>query len=185
MILAAVSATVLLFAGVWLVLVVATGFAAHARGRDAFGWALLALLISPFLALLLLIAFPSRPHGGTRTCPQCAEQVARRAVVCRYCGIDLPAYRPPIPRPVAIVIIIAALIGIGIVSEKFTTQPTATSATSTAKSERPTSMVVREIDPAPAQPAQQSPTGLDYRSSYSFADQPAERVPVPRPRPRP
>lgn len=35
--------------------------------------------------------------GSTRACPFCAETVKRDAVVCRYCGRDLPACAPPDP----------------------------------------------------------------------------------------
>jgi len=31
--------------------------------------------------------------GDVRTCPFCAEQIKRAAIVCRYCGRDVPALR--------------------------------------------------------------------------------------------
>jgi hypothetical protein len=197
MILAALSATFLLFAGVWVLLVIGTGIAAHARGRDAFGWALLAVLLTPFLALLLLIAFPAQPRGGTRACPQCAERVARIAIVCRYCGYDLPLYRPPIPRRVAIAIIFVAVVAIGMGINKFdesTTKPVRQEPTSqVVRQGPPTSQVVREIaTPSPAQsPEEKRGRVTGYSSSSTpqvvtdISDQIAQPTPVPRPRPRP
>ena len=49
--------------GVWLSLACLVGGAAAARGRSGFGWALLAVLISPLFAILLLIAFPRLDAG--------------------------------------------------------------------------------------------------------------------------
>jgi hypothetical protein len=46
----------------WFFLAIATGYAAKSRNRDGFGWFLLALLISPVIALLLLIAFRPLPE---------------------------------------------------------------------------------------------------------------------------
>ena len=77
---------------VWFVLAIATGFAAQSRGRDGPGWFLLAILISPPLALILLIAFPSRFVGPSKICQFCTSQVAEAALVCSHCHkeIDTP-----------------------------------------------------------------------------------------------
>jgi len=77
---------------VWFVLAIATGFAAQSRGRDGVGWFLLAILISPPLALILLIAFPSRFVGPSKICQFCTSQVAEAALVCPHCHkeIDTP-----------------------------------------------------------------------------------------------
>jgi hypothetical protein len=79
--------------GVWFVLAIATGFAAQSRGRDGVGWFLLAILISPPLALILLIAFPSRFVGPSKICQFCTSQVAEAALVCPHCHkeIDTPS----------------------------------------------------------------------------------------------
>jgi MFS family permease len=42
----------------WVALAIIVGVAANTRGRNAFGWTLLALGISPLLAGLLVIALP-------------------------------------------------------------------------------------------------------------------------------
>ena len=49
---------------IWIALSVAVGAAANARGRNGFGWFLLAIFISPLLALLFLVAFPARDSVG-------------------------------------------------------------------------------------------------------------------------
>jgi ABC-type sulfate transport system permease component len=72
---------------VYLIISIAVGSAAKARGRDGFGWFLLSLIVSPILALLLLIAFPVRDSsqaGGeiytTGTSPMTPHSALRRAV---------------------------------------------------------------------------------------------------------
>ena len=52
----------------WLILAVVVGAAANARGRDGGAWFILAILISPLIAVLMLLAFPvkeksQRPKG--------------------------------------------------------------------------------------------------------------------------
>jgi tetratricopeptide (TPR) repeat protein len=74
---------------VWLALAIATGFAAQSRDRNGFGWFVLAILISPVLALILLIAFPSRFVGPSKICQFCTSQVAEAALVCPHCHRDI------------------------------------------------------------------------------------------------
>jgi hypothetical protein len=89
----------------WLFLSVVLGIAASGRGRNGIGWGILAMLISPLFAFLLLIALPrltpiavqvSQPDtsfqpAGIKTCPRCAETVKAAALVCRFCGHEFEA----------------------------------------------------------------------------------------------
>ena len=101
-----------LFSAIFLV-----PFVAGEKGRNAFAWFVIAVLCSPALALIALAAVPAKDRrtrraddtegGGagedeSRVCPSCAETVKRAAVVCRYCGRDLPKVSgglPPWRRP--------------------------------------------------------------------------------------
>jgi hypothetical protein len=48
----------------WLACSIAVGVAAEARGRDNITWVFLALLISPLLAAIILVAYPVRFEPG-------------------------------------------------------------------------------------------------------------------------
>lgn len=86
---------------VWCVASLGVGLAATPRGRGSGTWFLIALVISPLLAILLLLLLPTAEDvaksraqatgeaGDFRKCPQCAEVVRREAVVCRFCHADL------------------------------------------------------------------------------------------------
>lgn len=84
-----------LFLGIFAIIV---AIIASNRGRSGFGWFLLSLLISPILAIILLVCLPklnssSIPDGVSPSthvkCPDCAEFVKNEAKVCKHCGCKL------------------------------------------------------------------------------------------------
>jgi hypothetical protein len=85
---------------VWLGFAIVVGIAAAHRGRSGAGWLLLAVVISPLIAGLLVLALPDpnkerqqrELQKNSRKCPLCAELVRREAIVCKHCGRDLPPY---------------------------------------------------------------------------------------------
>jgi hypothetical protein len=86
----------------WFGLAIVVGVAANTRGRNAAGWIFLAIVISPLLAGLLVLALPnlkndpSHTYGEpTKVCPYCAERILAAAVVCRHCKSDLGQVQLP------------------------------------------------------------------------------------------
>lgn len=90
----------------WLGFSVIVGVAAGKRDRSSFGWFILALVISPLLAGLLVLALgdsrPAKQYQAVQVveveprskvfgpivekkCPDCAEMVKADARICRFC----------------------------------------------------------------------------------------------------
>ena len=85
---------------VWLVCAVLVALGAHSRGRSVPLWLLLAILLTPLPAALMLLMFPDRSErrdrrearrgrNGLRLCPSCSEVVRSEARRCRFCLADL------------------------------------------------------------------------------------------------
>ena len=77
----------------WLLASSVVGVVAGPRGRSRLAWFTISLLISPVLALILIVGLPPPDdHPGNarafKTCPVCAERVRRDASICRYCRYE-------------------------------------------------------------------------------------------------
>ena len=78
----------------WIGLAVAIGIFAANKGRNGFGWFLLAIIISPLVAGIIVIAISNlKTEKSARTgyieCWHCAEMVKAKAKVCPHCRCDL------------------------------------------------------------------------------------------------
>lgn len=84
----------------WLLFSVIVGIVAAKRGRSGVGWALLAVLLTPLLMCILVLALPkqgialaARDDAGQLItsathvrCPDCRELVRADARKCKHCG---------------------------------------------------------------------------------------------------
>ena len=94
----------------WLGFALVIAVAASNRGRSGVGWFFLAILISPLLAGLFLLAAKDLKleqaarkteeveAAGTKVCPKCAERVKKAALICRFCGNEFAP--PDVAKPI-------------------------------------------------------------------------------------
>lgn len=91
----------------WVIASIVVGMWAGGRGRSGGGWFLIAVLVSPLLAWLILLVIGKNEQaveaaaiseGGMRKCPMCAELVKREAIKCKHCGAELPPLEEE-PKP--------------------------------------------------------------------------------------
>lgn len=78
----------------WFVGAIVVAIIAGSRGRNGFGWFVLAIMLSPLLMGILVLAL-GRPAAAAPPierrvqCPECMEQVHPMAVKCKHCGSKL------------------------------------------------------------------------------------------------
>jgi Na+/melibiose symporter-like transporter len=82
----------------WVLFAFVPAILAYQKGRNALGWFMLALVLSPLLALLFVAVLPNlyerRERASRVPCPFCKELIKRDTVRCPHCRSDL-AVEPP------------------------------------------------------------------------------------------
>lgn len=79
---------------IWLVLAAACGWWAAKRGRSWVAWLVIALLVSPIIAGMVLVVLPVRAGAEVLSqaerCQQCDPREERAAGECTHCLMSAP-----------------------------------------------------------------------------------------------
>lgn len=89
-----------IFVGIlWFIFVFAVASMAKKKGRSYGSYFALSFFFSPLIGLIVLaiqgenkeeLAKQNIEAGITKKCPFCANEIKKGAVVCQFCGRDLP-----------------------------------------------------------------------------------------------
>ena len=97
-------ANLLLYMFFWFLFSGLVAVLAHKRGRFAFGWGILSVMLTPLIVGLVVISLPNAKknivkdglgnqitEATHKRCPACKEFIRRDALKCRHCGEILTA----------------------------------------------------------------------------------------------
>lgn len=82
----------------WIGFSIGIGAWAQSFDRNFIGWTFIALLLSPVIAVIILLGVGRLEEEGKK-CPKCAEMVKPEAQVCKHCGHEFAAAAPSTVAP--------------------------------------------------------------------------------------